>query len=289
MIKFLSKVDLQRNGKLQIIKKYEFGLKTTIGKPSGFLCELIDNFFELEGKPEYKQHRIIPACSSEVLFNLGESVHGSGPSAKEKIHFSKYIVSGIRTGFFNSIPGKKVHFTGIKFRINGVRKLFNLSPSELTNNDYNLDEVISPKYADDIYEKLADCSSAEERFILLAGLCAKKLNCNNNSNLLVKEILAKPMQTIMQLSSYTGFTRQYLHRIFKSETGISIKQYQRIQRISSMPNNPCLINKSFASLAYDYGYFDQSHLIKEFRQFTGFTPAEYYAIKGRSSGNLYLS
>ncbi len=35
-------------------------------------------------------------------------------------------------------------------------------------------------------------------------------------------------------------------------------------------------NKSLTHLAYENEYYDQAHFIKEFREFTGLTPKEFY-------------
>jgi len=40
----------------------------------------------------------------------------------------------------------------------------------------------------------------------------------------------------------------------------------------------CQPGISFAQLACECGFFDQSHMIKEFKLFSGYTPAEYLAV-----------
>jgi AraC-like DNA-binding protein len=35
-------------------------------------------------------------------------------------------------------------------------------------------------------------------------------------------------------------------------------------------------DQSLTAMAYDYGYFDQSHFIKDFKSFTGRTPLQYF-------------
>ena len=68
-------------------------------------------------------------------------------------------------------------------------------------------------------------------------------------------------------------------RVFSDNIGLSPKEFSRIiriQRALSILQNLPRIN--FAQLAYDCGYTDQSHMIKEFKQFSGYTPKEFLSL-----------
>jgi AraC-like DNA-binding protein len=61
------------------------------------------------------------------------------------------------------------------------------------------------------------------------------------------------------------------------------KLYSRIQRLRRVveqltrPDEP-----DWASLANEHGYYDQPHLIRDFREFSGVTPAQYRPLPGVS-------
>ena len=70
-------------------------------------------------------------------------------------------------------------------------------------------------------------------------------------------------------------TPRYLQKLFLQYTGVTPKFYHKINRFQLSLK---LINKkeaSLTSIAYDCGYFDQSHFIREFKSFTGVTPKDY--------------
>ncbi len=79
--------------------------------------------------------------------------------------------------------------------------------------------------------------------------------------------------TVEQLASATGVSRQHLTRVFREEVGVTPKLYCRLARFQaglSYVNSRA--NTDWADAAVHLGYFDQSHLIAEFRQFAGAPP-----------------
>jgi AraC-like DNA-binding protein len=187
-------------------------------------------------------------------------------------------VSGIKTGFMDVNAPEFMHCIGIRFHVGGMKKLFDISPAELTDDDYELDLLISRSLAFNIHEKLAECKTTVERFDLLGRLLIKKIirsEKDNASENIVKEILAKPFLPVRSLEKETGYSRQYLHRVFKSSTGISIKKYQQLSRVSSVLKSLNSQGGKLTGVAYSNGYFDQSHFINDFKQLTGYSPASY--------------
>ncbi|HKI79721.1 MAG TPA: AraC family transcriptional regulator [Ignavibacteriaceae bacterium] len=264
---------------MKIIKQNIFGLSVQIGIPTGALSGIVERFFELNGSPSYKSHRLLPVGCSEILFNLGDVLLASTLNKENpEISCRQFLVSGIKTGFMDVNAPKKMRCIGIRFHVGGMKKLFDISPAELTNNDYELDLLISRSLASNIRERLAECKSTRERFDLLGRLIIKKIiqsEKENTSENIVKEILDKPFLPVRSLEKETGFSRQYLHRVFKESAGISIKKYQQLYRVSSVLKSLNSKMDSFSGVAYSNGYFDQSHFINEFKQLTGYSPASY--------------
>jgi hypothetical protein len=66
-------------------------------------------------------------------------------------------------------------------------------------------------------------------------------------------------------------------RKFKEQVGISPKLYTKNFRFNeSLKLKIMHPEQSWASVAYECGYFDQMHLIKDFKAFTGFTPFDFF-------------
>jgi len=72
-----------------------------------------------------------------------------------------------------------------------------------------------------------------------------------------------------------GISRQHLARQFQHHVGVSPKMFARVMRLrrvlASLPHDP-----DWAGVAAQHGYYDQSHLIDDFRELAGDTPNAFH-------------
>lgn len=82
---------------------------------------------------------------------------------------------------------------------------------------------------------------------------------------------------VESLAAALGVSRQYLANQFRDHVGLSPKLFARIcrfraARTAALAAEPGRHGHDWATLAFDSGYFDQSHLIRDFQDFTGASP-----------------
>jgi methylphosphotriester-DNA--protein-cysteine methyltransferase len=81
---------------------------------------------------------------------------------------------------------------------------------------------------------------------------------------------------VREAAKYLGLSQRRFIEVFKAEVGMTPKLFSRIQRFQQtrtfVQQNP---SPNWAALALDLGYFDQSHLIREFLEFSGLSPTDY--------------
>ena len=83
------------------------------------------------------------------------------------------------------------------------------------------------------------------------------------------------------LARSCGVSRRTLTRRFVSELGIAPKLYARITRFNRLVSALLSTDASrWATLATDLGFFDQPHMVNEFRQFTGLSPLRFFHQRG---------
>lgn len=80
--------------------------------------------------------------------------------------------------------------------------------------------------------------------------------------------------TLDDLSKISGISKYYLIRQFEESQGLSPHKYLTNLRINHAKN--LLRNEdNFADIALESGFYDQSHFIKYFKEYTGVTPTKY--------------
>ena len=88
----------------------------------------------------------------------------------------------------------------------------------------------------------------------------------------------EPQVNISQLSDVACLSSKQFSRIFIEYIGTTPKDFMRIIRMQralyTLQQNPTI---PLIQLAYACGFSDQSHMIKEFKLFSGYTPTEYLA------------
>jgi AraC-like DNA-binding protein len=79
--------------------------------------------------------------------------------------------------------------------------------------------------------------------------------------------------TVDAMARAAGVSRQHLSREFRRRIGIPPKLYSRLVRFQSgLVHAGSRARIDWAHAALDMGYADQSHMIAEFREFSGLTP-----------------
>ncbi len=78
---------------------------------------------------------------------------------------------------------------------------------------------------------------------------------------------------VAALAEWLGVSDRHLRRLMVGETGISPRHFARIQQFHALLRSSDLVPRpSWAALAADHGYADQSHLIREVQDLAGVTP-----------------
>jgi transcriptional regulator GlxA family with amidase domain len=100
----------------------------------------------------------------------------------------------------------------------------------------------------------------------------------NDNDAMLNQVLDSILRSggatrVADLASQSRISRRHLERIFLRSVGIGPKLFSRIVRFQHLLRAPY---NDWAMLAADSGYFDQAHLIRDFRQFTGQTPAAWH-------------
>jgi AraC-like DNA-binding protein len=75
------------------------------------------------------------------------------------------------------------------------------------------------------------------------------------------------------LAKHSGLSERYIQKLYLSNIGISPSAFTSVMRFNKSLQLVLNTPQSLTEIAYDCGYYDQAHFIKEFKKFTGITPS----------------
>jgi AraC-like DNA-binding protein len=254
-----------------------------VAKPSGILAPYIKQYWEVEScaplNKAYKQ-RIVPAGLPELMIFCG---HLPEVSDKEKYFGSNVILSGQQKVFYDLNIRDSFTLFSITFQPHGMMMFFDLPLSELNNRNVPLQFIIKEE-TNKLEDTISGAASFEEKIILAEEFLMKRLSVIRQNyeferisscmNLITR---SRGVSGIDELASEACLSRKQLERVFSEGIGATPRQFLKIVRFQNAiyhkaHNQGC----SFTSLAYNCGYYDQSHMNNEFRKMSGLTPREFF-------------
>jgi AraC-like DNA-binding protein len=135
---------------------------------------------------------------------------------------------------------------------------------------------------DDLQTLISQDATPEAALDRVAKFFLKLLNDVCPRPVLVDFMLENTDAPLVELARRTGYSSKYLTKTFQKYVGIGPKSLQRILRFSQALKylNQLTGNVDWTHIVCEYGYHDQAHFIKDFKEFTGFSPLNYLALGG---------
>ena len=259
------------------------------------LAEIVSSMWFGEGKTAYQRDRILPSGQSQLLINLGPAQYRVEPGPPEKrVPFVDVWYSGLHQGPIDTEAPHGNALLGVAFSAHGTfpwlgEHMENLSDRIIALADALGDGALA------LRERLLNTSSLEARFKCVERWLLARLKPRSIVHPAVRWAVDRLAATggrisIEELATQTGFTRKHLGNLFQQQVGLSPKSLARIHRFRGAL---ALLDGSagqvpWAELAEQCGFYDQSHLINEFRRFTGFSPVELARRDRPDSGSVVL-
>jgi AraC-like DNA-binding protein len=168
--------------------------------------------------------------------------------------------------------GVQVNFTPI-----GARQLFGIPMSELSGRIVSIRDVLPARHRN-LAERLQEIADWDERFDVLERSLADCLAEAQERTNVVAWAVRRIEQSggtvdVRALARQLGYSQRHVIAMFRDQVGIPPKLLARIIRFHRLVKHlRSGRGGTWADLALEFGYYDQSHLVRDVRQFTGITP-----------------
>lgn len=246
--------------------------------PKPPLSRFVELIWAVKGTYDYPREKVLPNGAIELIFNLG-SYH----KVVDKVDYRKFEVyreswiAGMQEDYIIIEALRESDLLGIRFRPGGAHAFLRFPASEITNRVIECNLIFGTLISE-LREQLLEAKGFERRICLIEDFMLKRIDLDATDPLIdyaLRELRRNERQ-IRQLSREIGLSNKHLISRFRDAIGISPKLLQRIFRFQSVIN--LVKNHSsitWTEVAHQCGYFDQAHLIREFRLFTDSSPSNY--------------
>jgi AraC-like DNA-binding protein len=189
-------------------------------------------------------------------------------------------VAGVHTARFSRRLEGRSHAFGIKFTPGGFRSFLSAPVSSLADRVVPIRQIFGSEI--DALEKVLVSSDDEAALIpavndfFLAHVPRPDQSAALASQL-VNRILSEPeIRTVDDLAARASLGKRSLQRLFSEYVGAPPKWVIRRYRLHELVEHfRSGARPDYAQLALELGYFDQAHLINDFRSIVGYSPTQY--------------
>ena len=169
-----------------------------------------------------------------------------------------------------------------------IPRMFGLPAEETTNTQLDL-QLLLGEEGKFLEEKIMLAADNAQRVNILSAFLEKQLHkqqmLEKNMMLAVRyAIYDATGVNVNELASKFSLSTRQFDRKFKIYSGFSPKMYLRLTRLQNALKQYGG-NKSLTRIAYECGYYDQSHFIHDVKTFTGYHPGFYFS--GNAEGTEY--
>jgi AraC-like DNA-binding protein len=235
----------------------------------------------------FRHEKILPVPALDLKVNLGGvfNMYERDRSASP-INLTDSWLVGLYGAHHSIDWPADMRLYGIGFKPNGAYPFLGFPLTELYNQVVSLDAIWG-RWAAQIREQLQAVPTIEAGLALFERLIAERF-CDNLHGQNVVDYGISVINrncgrlSIRELSDHIGISQNHLGTLFKRVVGTSAKELARLYRFEHVLRSVDHTHPiDWIEIAQQSGYYDQSHLNKDFVTFTGHSPTEYSELRRR--------
>jgi AraC-like DNA-binding protein len=268
---------------LSLILSQELYMNYQVYTPSPELQAFVKCFWTLDdkGTATPTRQRVVPDGCMEMIFHYGDLYRQYFEDGKSLVQPRSFVFGQI-SHYIEIEPTGSSGIIAARFLPDGLGPFLAIPVTELENKAVKLSLLFGLK-GKELEEKVLSAAGTKERIALIEGFLLSYLAEPATIDLVTKNCVDIILQSqgqldMAELANNAQVNRRNMERKFVSAIGMSPKQLARVIRLQATIK--MLDQKQFTSLtalAYDNGYYDQAHFIKDFKEFAGISPKAFFA------------
>jgi AraC-like DNA-binding protein len=248
--------------------------------PAAFLAPYVKEYVIIETDLEIL-NKTIPDTAMVMSFRYRGSVVKKDGMDQEKL--SPTAVSGIRKTARSFQYAKGTGNLLVILKEGAFASFSKVPAHEFFASSFSTENVFYNSELTETLERLNVALDDNTRIELIEAFLKKKAVRHQDDALITHAVGQirdrNGIVRIKDLASELCISQDPFEKRFRAKVGCSPKQYATIVRLRNLIMNFSAGTPLTAS-SYAAGYFDQSHFIKDFKQFTGQSPKEFFKSTG---------
>lgn len=225
----------------------------------------------------------MPTGGVDVMVNLYEDEFRTyhGPHNTDVRRTSGAVLGGAHASPTVIDTGEMRCNVSVMFEAAGASAFFALPMSEAGDELVDLEHVWGTD-GRTLRERLLEAASPEAKIAVVEAALLAHLSLSNEREIACVAHAAIALREGAAVGSVTerlGMLPKRFVRTFRHHVGLSPKRFARVQRLQRLLGSVATTAGAgeidWARAAVDSGYYDQAHMVNDFRDLTGITPSAY--------------
>lgn len=227
----------------------------------------------------YAREKIAPTGSTVAVFVLGDAIlqtpsDGEGPT----LHASRGFLIGPHDRPTVNEPTGETFAVGIISTPVGCEALFGVKPATIRGAAVDLEQAWPT--ATGVRSALTDLTDPGD----MLALVEETLTGGHDPSVIgverceqaVELLVANPVRPIADIADELEVSHGHLDREFTRVVGLTPRSLARLLRMRDLLSRIDIRSEvPWSDHAAELGWFDQAHLIRDFKRHTGVTPSQY--------------
>jgi len=220
---------------------------------------------------------VFPSGDMEMIFNLGEGTWFTDNKPNPPVEFWGQITKPL------TIRSTGRHtMLGIRFFPHSAAYFLREDISALNDQVLDPGEILGHPVKQ-LHTRLLATPGISQKIALLESFLTRILTKEEKRSVgidraghILETMTQDPSEIkINAIAARHGITSRYLNKLIQQHTGLTPISIHKIRRFQFSLKLIGRKDQPLTAIAYDCGYFDQAHFIKDFKSFTGLTPSAY--------------
>ena len=253
--------------------------------PSAPLNSYIDSFYYPNDSGPLPREKVLPLPAIDLKINFGGGFQVyDAEQGEPSTTLTESWVLGLWTKYHIVDWPSDLQYFGVSFKPGGAYPFLGLPLSELQDQVVSLD-MIWGRLASELREQLYAAPTVRARFALLEQMLLTRLGAPSQGLKAAQYAVAEIARrhgalSIRELSESMGMSQKHLIVQFKQMVGCTPKELARLYRFGdSLASIELTKPVDWTLVAHQFRYHDQSHFIRDFKEFTGHTPTDYLRLR----------